>query len=126
MSSHRREAKGPVRPRLNHENLDVYRLAIEFFAFSQSLLARLPSGHGIVANQFRRAALSIPLNIAEGYGKRGQKDRARFYDIARGSAHECGAILDAWIVLRLGEENALGQGTTLLHRIVCMLVKMTA
>lgn len=112
--------------RLNHENLDVYRLAREFLAFSQSLLANLSPGHAIVADQLRRAALSILLNIAEGYGKRGRKDRARFYDIARGSAHECGAILDAWIVFRLAEERTLGPGRTLLHRIVCMLVKMTA
>ncbi len=120
------EPNGPARTRLNHENLDVYRLALEFLVFSESLLAQLPAGRSSVADQLRRAALSIPLNIAEGYGKRGRKDRGRFYDIARGSAHECSAILDAWIILRLGEERTLGPGRTLLHRIVCMLVKMTA
>jgi len=126
MSSHVNKPKGPVGTRLHHEDLDVYRLAIEFLAFSESLLAHRPRGRSIVAAQLHRAALSIPLNIAEGYGKRGRKDRARFYDIARGSAHECGAILDAWIILRLAEEGALSPGRTLLYRIVCMLVKMTA
>jgi hypothetical protein len=35
-----------------------------------------------------------PLNIAEGNGKRNLKDRARFLDIACGSALECAAIQD--------------------------------
>ena len=126
MSSHRNGHDGSSRTRLNHENLDVSRLALEFLAFSESLIAHRPPGRAIVADQLRRAALSIPLNIAEGYGKRGRKDRARFYDISRGSAHECGAILDACLTLRLAEERTLGPGRTLLHRIVCMLVKMTA
>ncbi len=113
-------------PKLSHENLDVYRAAIEFLVLVASLLERFPRGHGPVADQLRRAALSIPLNIAEGYGKRGRADRARFYDIARGSAHECGAILDALIILKLVNEPTCGRGKTLLHRIVAMLVKMTA
>ncbi len=49
---------------------------------------------------------------------------ARSYDHARGSAHECGALLDASKVLEVIEEPAFVQGKTLLHRIVSMLVKM--
>ena len=113
-------------PKLSHENLDVYRAAIEFLVLATSLLERFPRGHGPMADQLRRAALSIPLNIAEGYGKRGRDDRARFYDIARGSAHECGAILDASSILQLIDEPTYGRGKTLLHRIVAMLVKLTA
>ena len=113
-------------PKLSHESLHVYRAAIEFLVLASSLLERLPRGHGPIADQLRRAALSIPLNIAEGYGKRGRDDRARYYDIARGSAHECGAILDASIILHLVDEPTYHQGKTLLHRIVAMLVKMTA
>ncbi len=104
----------------------LLQAAIEFLVLAASLLERIPRGHGHVADQLRRAALSIPLNIAEGYGKRGRADRARFYDIARGSAHECGAILDASIILKLVNEPTYGRGKTLLHRIVAMLVRMTA
>ena len=111
-------------PKLNHESLDAYQAAIDFLALVARLLVQLPRGYGPVADQLRRAALSIPLNIAEGYGKRGTDDRARFYDIARGSAHECGAILDASRVLRIVDEPTYSQGKTLLHRIVSMLVKM--
>jgi four helix bundle protein len=58
-----------------------------------------------MADQLKRASLSIPLNIAEGYGKRGSDDGARLHDIARGSAHECGALLDAGKVLKLADET---------------------
>jgi four helix bundle protein len=111
-------------PKLNHENLDAYQAAIEFLALTARILEQFPRGYGPMADQLRRASLSIPLNIAEGYGKRGGDDRARFYDIARGSAHECGAILDASKVLKIVDDTTYGQGKTLLHRIVSMLVKM--
>ena len=38
--------------------------------------------------QMRKAASSIPANIAEGYGRRGAKEKARFYTISTGSAEE--------------------------------------
>jgi four helix bundle protein len=39
--------------------------------------------------QFRRAATSIAANIAEGFKKRGSKDKAKFMNIAQGSIEEC-------------------------------------
>jgi four helix bundle protein len=38
--------------------------------------------------QTRTAAVSIPANIAEGFGRRPGKERARFYTIAKGSTEE--------------------------------------
>ena len=42
-----------------------------------------------LTSQFRRAAISIPANIAEGFKKRGDMDKARFMNIAQGSLEEC-------------------------------------
>jgi four helix bundle protein len=39
--------------------------------------------------QMRRAAVSIPANIAEGFRRRGKSDKARFMNIAEGSVEEC-------------------------------------
>lgn len=112
--------------RLHHEDLDAYKAAIAFLALAAKVLDRYPRGYGAISDQLKRASLSIPLNIAEGYGKRSADDRNRFYDIARGSAHECGALLDASQVLGVVEDCIHAEGKTPLHRLVSMLVRMTA
>ena len=68
---------------LGFQRLDVYRCAVRFLGLAASLANRLPRGNAELGDQLRRAALSIPLNIAEGSGKDG-KDAARFYRSARG------------------------------------------
>src|SRR6266508_354326 len=80
---------------LSFQKLDVYRCAIEFLALSTGLAQKLPKGHAGLAEQLRRAALSIPLNIGEAAGRTSEADGARHYAIARGSAMKCAAIVDA-------------------------------
>ena len=42
-----------------------------------------------LTSQLRRAAASVPSNFVEGFRKRTKPDKARFYNIAQGSADEC-------------------------------------
>ena len=44
-------------------------------------------------DQLHRAASSIVLNLAEGWGKTSPRDRCRFFDIAFGSLRECQALM---------------------------------
>lgn len=109
---------------LSHEKLNVYQSAIKFLALCSRLRPVLPRGSSALADQLTRASLSIPLNIAEGAGKTTQQDTKRFYAIARGSAMECGAILDAARVLEALDEKAVEEGKVLLEEIVRILSKM--
>jgi four helix bundle protein len=109
---------------LAYQRLDVYQCAIRALALSTHLSREMPHGYSSLGDQLRRAALSIPLNIAEAAGRIGDGDRARFYAIARGSAMECAAILDACGALGFGETDDKDEMGKLLVRIVEMLTKM--
>jgi four helix bundle protein len=109
---------------LSYQKLDVYKCAIQFLALVAVILSKLPRGYAFLADELRRAAMSIPQNIAEGIGKPTETDRSRYLGIARGSAMECGAILDACLILKLANPETLEKGGELLERIVSMLSKM--
>ena len=106
---------------LHFEKLDVYQASIKFLAVSATIIEKLPTGYSNLADQLKRASLSIPLNIAEGAGKPTGRDEGKFYGIARGSSMECGAILDACRVLGIAEEGSVKEGKLLIERIVSML-----
>jgi four helix bundle protein len=63
------------------QRLDVDLCAIEFMAHCEPLLDRLPPGHAALSDQLRRAAMSIPLDIAHAQGRTGDADKARTYAI---------------------------------------------
>jgi four helix bundle protein len=88
------------------------------------ILEKIPRGHSELCDQLRRAAISIPLNIAEGVGKTTEKDRRRYHAIARGSALECGATLDLMRLQGLVEEPVAREAKELCRRAVAMLTRM--
>ena len=102
------------------QRLDVYRASTQFLGLMSKLVAGVPRGHGDLVDQLRRATLSVPLNIAEGSGQF-SRDAVRFYTIARGSALECAAVLDALEAMAAFGETDLSQARELLERIVSML-----
>jgi four helix bundle protein len=51
------------------QRLDAYQAATKHLGVVTRLVAKIPRGHGDLVDQLRRAALSVPLNIAEGSGK---------------------------------------------------------
>ena len=100
----------------DHEKLDVYRISIEFTAWSFNLAKKLSGQNRHARDQLLRASQSIPQNIAEGNGKRSIKDRKRFFGIARGSAMECAAILDTLLACDSIPETENHSGKKLPHR----------
>ena len=60
-----------------------------------------------LTSQFRRAAVSVPANIAEGFRKSGRQDKVRFMNIAQGSLEECRYYLILSRDLEYGENEVL-------------------
>ncbi len=74
---------------MHHTTLDVWQrsmdLVIEIYKTTSTLPREETYG---LQSQMRRAATSIPSNIAEGEGRKYPRDRAQFFNIARGSLYE--------------------------------------
>jgi four helix bundle protein len=109
----------------DHERLDVYKVSLQFVAWVFERVDRLKGHFRHARDELIRASQSIPRNIAEGNGKRYYPDRGRFFEIARGSALECAAILDELHVIKAIDEEERNEGKGLLHRIVSMLTRLT-
>jgi len=105
----------------DHEKLDVYREAIDFCGWAGDFLAAI-SAKAAAKDQLHCASTSMPLNIAEGNGKFSARDRARFLEMARGSALECAACLDVLFVRKLATEQQVAGQKEKLARIVQMLI----
>jgi four helix bundle protein len=104
----------------HHEKLKVYQRALEFAAWSQILIDSVTKKTS-TRDQLERSGDSIALNIAEGNGKFSQKDRARFFQIAHGSALESAACLDLFVARACCEADAIIKGKAMLEEIVKML-----
>ena len=108
-------------PYLDHEKLDVYRKSIDFCAWVGDFLPSITQKTA-AKDQLDRASTSIPLNIAEGNGKFSAKDRARFLEMARGSASECAAALDVLVARTLATSEQVADAKTQLAAIVRMMI----
>ncbi|MCL2853784.1 MAG: four helix bundle protein [Defluviitaleaceae bacterium] len=77
-------------PAKSFEDLLVWQKAHAFVLMIYRVSGAFPK-HEIfgLTSQFRRAAVSIAANIAEGFRRRGASDKARFFNIAQASVEEC-------------------------------------
>lgn len=107
----------------DHEKLDVYQESIAFCGWVGELLGQI-SAKASAKDQLERASTSLPLNIAEGNGKFSTVDRARFLEIACGSALECAACLDVLAIRKLVAPDRILPAKERLVRIVNMLMGM--
>jgi four helix bundle protein len=77
-------------PSRSFQDLKVWKKAHQWVLAVYEFTSRFPK-HEIfgLVSQFRRAAVSVPANIAEGFRKQCKPDKIRFYNIAQGSLSEC-------------------------------------
>lgn len=74
---------------MNYRNLEVWKRSLDLTADIYRLTKQLPKEELFgLSDQMRRAVVSIPSNIAEGYGRNSNKEMIRFLSIAKGSLYE--------------------------------------
>ena len=78
------------KPAKSFQDLIVWQKAHQFVLSMYRLSENFPKNemYGLVS-QIRRAAVSIPANIAEGFKKKTRPDKARYMNIAQASVEEC-------------------------------------
>lgn len=116
--------RAPERERTNGttlETFDVYRVSLD------ACRACAPIAPALSANlrdQLLRASSSAVLNTAEGFGSASRGVKRRHYEIARGSAMECLAILD--LAVALGLQDDVAASRALFTRAAMVLSKLGA
>ena len=95
-------------PARRFTDLAVWSKAHEFVLAVYTFTTGFPrqETYGL-ALQMRRAAVSIPANIAEGFRRRGKADKARFMNVAEGSVEECRYFLILASDLGYGDTSSL-------------------
>src|SRR5438128_8960795 len=77
-------------PAKNFQDLIVWQKAHQFVLCVYRVTRTFPREElYALTSQFRRAAVSIAANIAEGFRKRSRSDKARLMNISQGSIEEC-------------------------------------
>jgi len=82
----------------------AHQLVLEIYKFTSYFPNHELYG---LTSQFRRAAVSIAANIAEGYKKLGYKDKIRFFNIAHASLEECRYYMILSKDLNYGENDKI-------------------
>lgn len=110
---------------LNHHSFDVYSVARTFVKDCYFLTKVFPPEEKFaMVQQIRRAALSVYLNLAEGFSRKSEVERKRFFEISRGSIIEIDAALDIASDLSYCKKEDLVQLGSNLTRTFSMISKL--
>jgi len=104
------------------EDLIVWQKAHSLVLATYKMTSAFPN-HELygLTSQFKRAGVSIPANIAEGYKRMGRSDKARFYNIAQSSLEECRYYLRLSKDLNYLPENEYNTNRILLEEVSRLL-----
>ncbi len=101
------------------QDLEVWKMAHQLVLKIYKITEGMPKHEMFgLTSQLRRAAVSVPANIAEGFKKRTPADKAKFYNISQGSLEECRYYLILIRDLAYAETTELQQE---LDRVGCVL-----
>ncbi|RJP47575.1 MAG: four helix bundle protein [Armatimonadetes bacterium] len=111
----------------SYKELIVWQKAIQLVKEIFILTGNFPASelYGLVS-QMRRSAISVPSNIAEGYGRRSSKEYIHFCSIAYGSALELETQMIIAKELGFAKEQDFLKANQLLEEVLRMLNTMTS
>jgi len=90
----------------NFENLNAWKKAKELCLLCYKVARKFPAEEKYaLTDQVRRAAVSIPSNIAEGYSRKSVKDLSHFFNMAIGSIYEIMTQIDISLDLKYIESK---------------------
>lgn len=109
----------------SYKDLIVWQKSIDLVKKIYEITSKFPKSemYGIIM-QIRRSSISIPSNIAEGYGRKSHKEYLQFYAIAYGSALELETQLIIAKQLGFASEGEFQKIEALLTEIIKMLYVM--
>jgi four helix bundle protein len=121
-----KEEMAEVRKSRSYKDLEVWQVSMELVKAIYQITAKFPSSERFgLTQQIRRAAISIPSNVAEGQFRNSSKEFKQFLSIALGSAAELETQL---IIAREIDYLSVEESTFLLNileRIMKMLKKLS-
>ena len=110
----------------NYKNIEVWRYSYDLSLYIYECSKSFPDDERYgLTSQLRRAAISIPINIAEGAGRSSNKDFAHFLQIAIGSANEVECELMLAHDLHLIEEETFKTLSSKLIKIRVMVMLLS-
>ena len=119
----RDEGEGGRYERMSYKELIVWKKAMVLVELVYRHIRIFPSEERFrLCDQLSRAAVSVPSNIAEGYGRGTQAEYARFLSVARGSLYEVETQLE--LAVRLGFIEDASGSFALIEEIRAMLITM--
>ena len=111
--------------KLNHKHLEVWKKSVGLVMEIYDLTEYFPSEEKFgLTSQLRRAAISIPSNIAEGAARKSKNERSRFYENSRSSLVEVDTQLEISICLKYLNEKKIKKAGLYSNEIFAMLSAM--
>lgn len=110
---------------LDHKKMTVWKKSIQLVKVIYCLTRKFPKSELFgLTSQTRRAAISIPSNIAEGASRSSLKERKRFYEISRSSLVELDTQIEICLSLELIAKKEIVELNKLTNEIFALLSAM--
>jgi len=106
----------------SYKTLDVWKFSMQLVKEVYLLTKSYPKEEQYtLVSQTNRAAVSIPLNIAEGFGRQYKKDTLQFFHISRGSLYELETVLNIGLMINIAREEEVNKILLLLETVLRLL-----